>query len=86
MILKAFNVLIPKSLLTFLTIAPTSIDDSYFIIAVCYFQSMNSPMELNSLLLKLFCYITWFDETNSGGSPNETNLSKPIISFFKKMA
>ena len=28
--------------------------------AVCNFQSMKSPVELNSLLSKLFCYITWF--------------------------
>ena len=30
---------------------------------VCNFQSMKSPVELNSLFLKFFCYITWFDET-----------------------
>ena len=28
--------------------------------SVCNFQSMKSPVELNSLLSKLFCYITWF--------------------------
>ena len=27
---------------------------------VCNFQSMKSPVELNSLLSKFFCYITWF--------------------------
>ena len=27
---------------------------------VCNFQSMKSPVEQNSLLSKLFCYITWF--------------------------
>ena len=32
-------------------------------ISVCNFQSMKSPVELNSLLLTIFCYITWFDET-----------------------
>ena len=30
---------------------------------VCNFRSMNSPVELNRLFLKLFCYITWFDQT-----------------------
>ena len=27
---------------------------------VCNFQSMKTPVELNSLLSKFFCYITWF--------------------------
>ena len=27
---------------------------------VCNFQSMKSPLELNSLFSKFFCYITWF--------------------------
>ena len=31
------------------------------LIAVCNFQSMKSPVKLNSFFLKLFCYITWFD-------------------------
>ena len=30
--------------------------------SVCNFQSMKSPVELNSLLLKFFCYVNWFDE------------------------
>ena len=29
-------------------------------ISVCNFQSMKSPVELNNLLPKFFCYITWF--------------------------
>ena len=29
--------------------------------SVCNFQSMKIPVEMNSLFLKLFCYITWFD-------------------------
>ena len=29
-------------------------------ISVCNFQSMKSPVELNSLFSKFFCYITWF--------------------------
>ena len=32
-------------------------------LSVCNFQSMKSPVERNSLFLKLFCYVTWFDET-----------------------
>ena len=31
--------------------------------SICNFQSMKSPVELNSFFLKFFCYITWFDET-----------------------
>ena len=31
--------------------------------SVCNFQFMKSPVGLNSLFLKYFCYITWFDET-----------------------
>ena len=27
---------------------------------VCNFQSMKTPVELNSLLSEFFCYITWF--------------------------
>ena len=26
------------------------------------FKSVESPVELNSLLLKFFCFVTWFDE------------------------
>ena len=29
-------------------------------ISVYNFQSMKTPVELNSLLSKFFCYITWF--------------------------
>ena len=28
----------------------------------CSFQSTKSPIEFNSLLQKLFCYVSWFDE------------------------
>ena len=31
-------------------------------VTVCNFQSMKSPMKLNSLLLKFFCCVTWFEE------------------------
>ena len=30
-------------------------------ISVSKFQSIKIPVELNSLSLKFFCYITWFD-------------------------
>ena len=30
------------------------------VFSVCNFQSMKTPVELNSLLWKFFCYITWF--------------------------
>ena len=33
---------------------------SEFLISVCNFQSMKSPVELNSLLSTFFCYVTWF--------------------------
>ena len=36
---------------------------------VCNFQSMKSPVELNSLLSKFFCYITWYVI-----SPDQTRL------------
>ena len=38
-------------------------------LSVCNFQSMKSPVELNSLLSKFFCYITWFVI-----SPDQTRL------------
>ena len=33
---------------------------AFFYITACNFKSMKSPVELNSLLSKLFCFITWF--------------------------
>ena len=33
-----------------------------FRISVCNFQSMKSPVNMNSLLLKFYCYVTQFDE------------------------
>ena len=33
---------------------------NFLLRSVCNFQSMKSPMEVNSLLSKFFCYITWF--------------------------
>ena len=37
-------------------------NSSNFIASICSFQSMNSPVELKNLLLKLFYYVTWFNE------------------------
>ena len=31
-----------------------------FLLTVCNIQSMKTPVELNSLLSKFFCFITWF--------------------------
>ena len=51
---------------------------------VCNFQSMKSSVELNSLLSKLFCYITWFVNhlirRNTGRLVNEAFTSNPIVS------
>ena len=38
-------------------VADLDLDDGSY---VSNFQSMKSPVALNSLLPKLFCYITWF--------------------------
>ena len=40
------------------SISPYSFYGQLLDCLVCNFQSMNSPMELNSLLSKFFCYIT----------------------------
>ena len=49
-------------------------------ISVCNFQSMKSFLELNSLFVKFFSYITWFDERDTGGLANEAFTSNPIMS------
>ena len=49
-------------------------------ISVCNFQSMKSPVEVNSLFLKFICYITWFDVRDTGGLTNEAFTSNFIIS------
>ena len=45
---------------------------------------MESPVELNSLLSKLFCYITWFIihliRPDSGRLANEAFTTNPIAS------
>ena len=38
--------------------------------------SMRNPVELNSLFIKFFCYINWFDET-------QTRPLRQIISFLR---
>ena len=58
-----------------------SLKKSCFISLVCNFQSMKSPVELNSLLLKFFCHVTWFDKREAGGLANETYFSNSILSL-----
>ena len=51
---------------------------------VCNFQSMKSPVELNSLFSKFFCYITWFvyhlTRCDNERLANEAFTSNPIVS------
>ena len=53
-------------------------------VTVCNFQSMKSPVKLNSLLLKLFCYITWLlyhlIRRDTGRLTNEAFTSNSFIS------
>ena len=53
--------------------------------SVCNFQSMKSPVELSSLFLKLFCYITWFDQTRHW-APCERGLYFKSYCFFEIIA
>ena len=52
--------------------------------SVCNFQSMKSPVELNSLLSNFFCYITWLlyqlIRRDTGRLANEAFPSNPIVS------
>ena len=48
--------------------------------AVCNFQSMKSPVELNSLSSKFFCYITWLDATLDD---LQTRPLRQILLFFR---
>ena len=50
-------------------------------ITVCNFESMETPVELNSLLSKFFCYITW-----SVISPDQTRLWTTCNCFFETIA
>ena len=51
---------------------------------VCNFQSRKNPVELNSLLSKFFCYITWLlyhlMRRDIGWLTNEAFTSNPIVS------
>ena len=49
---------------------------------ICNFQSMRTLVELNSLLLIFFCYITWFDETRHW-RPCKTKPSRQILLLLR---
>ena len=55
-----------------------------YLYTVCNFQSMKSPLELNSLLSKFFCYITWLlyqlIRRDSGRLAHEAFTSNAIVS------
>ena len=53
-----------------------------FISLVCNFQSIKCPLELNSLLLKFFCYVTWFDERRNW-RPCKRDLHFKFYSLFE---
>ena len=56
---------------------------------VCNFQSMKSPVELNSLLSKFFCYITWslyqLIRRDTARLANEAFTSNPIVSSKQEL-
>ena len=58
---------------------------TFFNVSVCNFQSMKYPVELNSLLSKFFCYITWLlyhlIRRDIGRLTNEAFTSNPIVSW-----
>ena len=60
-----------------------------FNISVCNSQSMKSPVELNSLLSKFFCYIIWLlyqlIRRDTGRVVNEAFTSNPIVSSKQKL-
>ena len=43
---------------------------------------MKSFVEFNIVLLKFFYYVTWFDESKTGGLANKAYFSKTICSFI----
>ena len=50
----------------------------------CIFQSMKTRVELNSIFLKFFCFVTWFDERRKlvcWGHASEAYFSYPIVSL-----
>ena len=59
---------------------------NFFIVqSVRNFQSIKSPVELNSLLIKLFCYVTQFDERQNW-RPCKRGLFFKSYCFFKIIA
>ena len=56
---------------------------------VCNFQSMKCSVELNSLLSKFFCYITWLlyqlIRRDTGRLANEAFTWNPIVSLKQKL-
>ena len=62
---------------------------NYTVFSVCNFQSMKSPVELNSLLSKFFCYITCLlyqlIRRDTGRLANEAFTSNPIVSLKQKL-
>ena len=52
--------------------------------SVCNFQSMKSPLELNGVLSKFFCFITWLlyqlIRRNTGRLANKVFTSNPTVS------
>ena len=56
-----------------------------YTITVCNLQSMKSSVELNSLFLKFFCYIIWFDETRHW-RPCKRGLYVKSYCFFETIA
>ena len=53
--------------------------------SVCNFQSMKSPVELNSLFLTFFCYITWFKEARKW-TPCKRDFYIKYYGFFETIA
>ena len=51
----------------------------------CNFQFMKSPVKMNSLFLKFFCYITWLDEMRHWG-PCKRGLYDKSCCFFETIA
>ena len=74
----------PTAIVTLIVTIHNS-DNLVFVLPVCNFQSMKSPVELNSLLSKFFCYITWLlyqlIRRDTGRVANEVFTSNPIVSL-----
>ena len=57
----------------------------YFMSSVYNFSSMRSPVELTSLLIKFFCYVTEFDEGRNWRPANEVYFFKSYY-FFERIS